>query len=58
MSDAPQQAEPDLHAIFGIDGEVEGPADAISVERALEQEDFETADGPRVLTRPARVLVP
>src|ERR1700691_49147 len=35
MSDVPQQAGPDLHAIFGIDGAARGDVDrVISVERA------------------------
>src|SRR5277367_3641706 len=35
MSEFPQQADPDLHAIFGIDGEPDGGAErVISVERA------------------------
>src|SRR5690349_10698899 len=34
MSDVPQQTEPDLHAIFGIDGQpVAGEQPVISVER-------------------------
>src|ERR1700675_4121208 len=35
MSEFPQQADPDLHAIFGIDGEPDGGTErVISVERA------------------------
>ncbi len=35
MSDVPQHADPDLHAIFGIDAEADGsPEPVISVERA------------------------
>jgi type IV pilus assembly protein PilB len=35
MSDVPQQVDPDLHAIFGMDGDVEGASEpVISVERA------------------------
>ncbi len=35
MSELPRQADPDLHAIFGIDGEPDGGAErVISVERA------------------------
>jgi type IV pilus assembly protein PilB len=37
MSDAPQQTGPDLHAIFGIDGEPEG-ADSVIVERSDEEQ--------------------
>ena len=48
MSDAPQQAGPDLHEIFGIDSEIDGAADSISVERALEDDVFDDAAGPRV----------
>jgi type IV pilus assembly protein PilB len=43
MSEFPQQAGPDLHAIFGIDGEPDGEPDGgaervISVERAIRDE--------------------
>ncbi len=39
MSEFPQQADPDLHAIFGIDGEPDGGAErVISVERAARGE--------------------
>ena len=42
MSDAPQQAGPDLHAIFGIDGEGDGASEpVISVERAAGEDDFD-----------------
>ena len=35
MSDAPQHAGPDLHAIFGIDGDpAEGPEPVISFQRS------------------------
>jgi len=47
MSDAPQQTGPDLHAIFGIDGEPKGDAEpVISVERNADGEEveFETLD--------------
>src|SRR5258708_7230476 len=43
MSEAPQPVEPDLHAIFGIDGEPGGARDpVISVERAGDDDEEET----------------
>ena len=44
MSDAPQQTGPDLHAIFGIDGEPEGADPVISVERSDEEIDLDALD--------------
>ncbi len=46
MSDAPQEASPDLHAIFGIEGDPLGDAEpVISLERS-EHEDSEFEIGP------------
>ncbi len=44
MSDASQQTGPDLDAIFAIDGEPDGGAPVISVERAHGEEDYDDAD--------------
>ncbi|HEV3046385.1 MAG TPA: ATPase, T2SS/T4P/T4SS family [Solirubrobacteraceae bacterium] len=61
MSDLPQQTDPDLHAIFGMQGAHEGAAERlISVERAIEQDGAgafatalpaEGADGLQMLDR-------
>jgi type IV pilus assembly protein PilB len=46
MSDASQQARPDLHAIFGIDGEpADGAEPVISLERRSEEAGFEEDPG-------------
>ncbi|MCW3018277.1 MAG: type secretion system protein GspE [Solirubrobacterales bacterium] len=46
MSEFPQQADPDLHAIFGIDGESDGGAErVISVERAAREDREIGAEG-------------
>ena len=45
MSDAPQQTGPDLHAIFGIDGEPEGGDPIISVEEQVDLDDLGDGDG-------------
>jgi type IV pilus assembly protein PilB len=46
MSEVPQQADPDLHAIFGMDGEIENGSDpVISVERSPGEEDYEAGVG-------------
>jgi type IV pilus assembly protein PilB len=44
MSEFPQQADPDLHAIFGIDGEPDAPERVISVERSMRGERELAAD--------------
>jgi type IV pilus assembly protein PilB len=45
MSDAPQPAGPDLHVIFGIDGEpAAGPEPVISVERRAQEDGDEPLD--------------
>src|SRR5271155_5371721 len=44
MSELPQQTDPDLHAIFGIDGTVGADAERlISVERAVRVEGLDAA---------------
>ncbi|HEV7162513.1 MAG TPA: ATPase, T2SS/T4P/T4SS family [Solirubrobacteraceae bacterium] len=50
MSDVPQQADPDLHAIFGIDGEDERSSEpVISVERSVAAEEgLESDRAPEV----------
>jgi hypothetical protein len=58
MSDAPQQAGPDLHAIFGMDGGPENSVEpVISVERGADTEEvaFEALSGevPSVELEPA-----
>ena len=60
MSDAPQQTGPDLHAIFGIDGEPQENAEpVISVERGADGEeiDFEAlaAEVPDVELEPVEL---
>ncbi len=44
MSDAPQQTEPDLHAIFGIDGEPEGADGAITAEKQVDLDALAAGD--------------
>ncbi len=39
MSDVPQQADPDLHAIFDLDGEADGGSEPIILGRASDGED-------------------
>ncbi len=59
MSDAPQHADPDLHAIFGIDGEADGSSEpVISVERTEGEEELGSGRGGAIELGPAVELEP